>query len=192
MTLWTIQPERIYCFILKTGQYTCDPGQVVMSEFTKMYDWLALQMKERIGEPPEGIIYPVWAWHTQSSKHQKPDLRSERWSNGYDGDKFVCLEIEVPDEQVLLSDYDLWSLILLDVLITETEEEDNEIEKTYKALTPEKQLELKYENWKRVFDVTPFDNAWMRRGAWIQATFWSLKKDMIKKVRYFTATRHKT
>ena len=141
MTLWTIQPERIYCFILKTGQYTCDPGQVVMSEFTKMYDWLALQMKERIGEPPEGIIYPVWAWHTQSSKHQKPDLRSERWSNGYDGDKFVCLEIEVPDEQVLVSDYDLWSLILLDVLITETEEEDNEIEKTYKALTPEKQLE---------------------------------------------------
>ena len=192
MTLWTIQPEELYFSILKTGRYVCDPQQIGMPEFTEMYNWLVQQMKERIGEPPEGIIYPVWAWHTQRSKHQKPDLRSERWSNGYDGDKFVCLEIEVPDEQVLLSDYDLWSLILLDVLITETEEEDNEIEKTYKALPPEKQLKLKYENWKRVFDVTPFDNAWMRRGAWIQATFWSLKKDMIKKVRYFTAARHKT
>ena len=95
-----------------------------MPEFVEMYNWLVLQMKKRIGDPPEGVIYPVWAWHTQRSKRHKPDLRSERWANGYDGEKFVCLEIEVPDEQVLLSDFDLWSLILLDSIITETEEEE--------------------------------------------------------------------
>lgn len=101
------------------------------------------------------------------------------------------MEIEVPDEQVLLSDFDLWSLILLDALISETEEEDHELDRIYQALTPEKQLEMKYENWKRVFDVTPLDNAWMRRGSWIQATFWILTRDMIKKVRYFTAAKHR-
>lgn len=114
-----------------------------------MYNRLVLQMKKRIGDPPEGVIYPVWAWHTQCSKRHKPDLRSERWANGYDGEKFVCLEIEVPDEQVLLSDFDLWSLILLDSIITETEEEDHKLTGIYKELTPQKQLEMKYENWNR-------------------------------------------
>ena len=192
MILWTIQPEELYHSILETGQYACDPNQIDMTEFTEMYDWLVLQMRERIGEPPNGVISPVWAWHTQKSKRQKPDLRSERWSNGYDGEKFVCLEIEVPDEQVLLSDFDLWSIVLLNDLITETEEEDEELDKMYKSLAPKRQLEMKYENWKRVFDVTPFENAWMRRGSWIQATFWELRRDMIKEVRYFTAARHKS
>lgn len=188
MILWTIQTEELYHSILETGQYACDPNQIDMTEFTEMYDWLVLQMRERIGEPPNGVISPVWAWHTQKSKRQKPDLRSERWSNGYDGEKFVCLEIEVPDEQVLLSDFDLWSIVLLNDLISETEEEDEELNRIYKSLAPKRQLEMKYENWKRVFDVTPFENAWMRRGSWIQATFWELRMNMIKEVRYFTAS----
>ena len=49
------------------------------------------------------VIYPVWAWYAQNGKHYKPDLRSERWGYGSAGDKFAC--IEVPDEQVLLSDF---------------------------------------------------------------------------------------
>ena len=43
------------------------------------------------------------------------------------------------------------------------------------------------ENWIRVFDVTPFENIWTKCGEWIQATFWVLKKDMIRDVRFFTA-----
>lgn len=55
----------------------------------------------------------------------------------------------MPDEQVLLSDFDLWSLILLDSIITETEEEDHKLTEIYKELTPQKQLEMKYKNWNR-------------------------------------------
>ena len=164
--------------------------EIFSQSLVEMYNWLVLQMKKRIGDPPEGVIYPVWAWHTQRSKRHKPDLCSERWANGYDEEKFVCLEIEVPDEQVLLSDFDLWSLILLDSIITETEEEDHKLTEIYKELTPQKQLEMKYKNWNRVFDVTPFENEWTRRGSWIQATFWVLTKDMIKKVRHFKAAKH--
>lgn len=191
MTLWTIQSEALYDSILQTGKYICDPLQMSMPEFTEMYDWLAAQMKERIGPPPEGVIYPVWAWYQNRGKRQKPDLRSERWTNGYADDKFVCLEIEVPDEQVLLSDFDLWGLILNDALISETEAEDVEQDRIYQALSPDQQRQMKYENWKRVFDITPLDNVWMRRGYWIQANFWILTSDMIKKVRYFTAAGHK-
>jgi len=97
----------------------------------------------------------------------------------------------VPDEQVLLSDFDLWHFVLNNHLISETETEDTELEKIYETLSPEKQFEMKYENWKRVFDVSPLDNEWMRRGEWIQATFWVLTKGMIRKVRYFTTPNRK-
>jgi hypothetical protein len=50
---------------------------------------------------------------------------------------------------------------------------------------------IKHENWKRVFDVSPLDNEWRRRGEWIQATFWVLTKDMIRKVRHFTTPKRK-
>ena len=45
-----------------------------------------------------------------------------------------------------------------------------------------------YENSMRIFDITPFENDWTKRGAWVQATLWVLTKDMIRKVRFFTAT----
>ena len=45
-------------------------------------------------------------------------------------------------------------------------------------------------NYVPLFDVTPFENEWTRRGPWIQATFWVLTKDMIKKVRRFKAAKH--
>lgn len=137
MILWTIQPEELYRSIIETGTYICDPKQCSMPEFTEMYDWLAEQMKIRIGMPPEGVVYPVWAWYQNRGKRQKPDLRSERWANGYAGDKLVCLEIEVPDEQVLLSDFDAWGLILNNALISETEAEDCEQERIYQTLSSE-------------------------------------------------------
>ena len=192
MVLWTIQPEELYRRILETGVYICDPQQCSMPEFSEMYDWLAEQMKARIGTPPEGVVYPVWAWYAQRGKHHKPDLRSERWTNGSAGDKFVCIEIEVPDEQVLLSDFDSWELVLLDALISETEAEDHELDRFYQKLSLEKQREMKYRNWERVFDISPLNNDWILRGWWIQATFWVLTKDMIRKVRYFTAARRST
>ena len=190
MTLWTVQPEQLYASILKTGTYICDPARSSMPEFTEMYDWLVRQMQERVGMPPDGVVYPVWAWYAQNGKHKQPDLRSERWGYGKAGDRFVCMEIEVPDEQVLLSDFDQWALILLDGLISETEEEDMWQEKVYQALSDEKKLEMKYENWKRVFDISPLNSQWMRRGEWIQANFWVLTKDMIRGVRRFTAAGH--
>lgn len=50
---------------------------------------------------------------------------------------------------------------------------------------------MKYRNWERVFDISPLDNDWIRRGEWIQATFWMLTREMIRQVRYFTAAERK-
>ena len=46
--------------------------------FDEAYKWIALQMEKRVGPPPEGVKFPVWAWYMQNGKHKKPDLRIKR------------------------------------------------------------------------------------------------------------------
>ena len=114
MILWTMQPLNVYEMIQGTGVYRCDPARSSMIglEFTEQYDWLVEKMTERIGPPPDGVKYPVWAWYKQNGKRSKPDLRSERWGYGPGGEMYTCIEIDIPDDKVLLSDFDVWHLPL--------------------------------------------------------------------------------
>ena len=58
-------------------------------------------------------------------------------------------------------------------------------------MPPDVQKEFKAQNWKKVFDLTYVDNSWMHRGDSIQATFWELRKEDIRKVRFFTSAAPK-
>lgn len=187
MILWTIQPEEVFNLIQTTGVYRCDLEQSFMKDYAEpQYHWLVSQMRKRIGQPPEGVTYPVWAWYKWRVDRRKPDLRTERWYCGSKGDKFFRLEIEIPDNQVLLSDFDGWAgIILNDGLLSYSEEESEEIEKLYNSLTPEGQKEMRSKNWEKVFDITPYSSEWMCRGESIQATFWELRKEQIRKATMF-------
>ena len=187
MILWTIQPIEVYELIQKTGIYRCTIEKSIFNDCKEQYDWLVQEMKERIGEPPNGVSYPVWAWYMWEGVRKKPDLRRERWGNGWEGDRFACMEIDIPDDRVVLSDFDVWSIILLDGLIADSEEEVERLEMEYDSLTQEDKQEYKAQNWKTVFDLNYVDNGWIHRGDSIQATFWELGKEDIKSVRFFTA-----
>ena len=192
MILWTIQPEEIFDLIQKEGVYRCDPEKGEIDPcFLESYDWLVNKMRKRIGPPPAGVTYPVWAWYRQDGKHKKPDLRSERWCYGNNGEKYVCLEISIPSDQVLLSDFDEWHCVLNDFLASNTEEEYEKIKKYYEALPPEEQTKYKDKNWERIFNIKRLKNDWTTRGDWVQATFWELKKENIKKIRYFTSAANR-
>lgn len=187
MILWTSQEEAVYNELLKTGVYRCDLNLSSMKDCREKYDWLVRQMKQRIGPPPDKVTYPVWAWYQQQGKHRKPDLRRERWEVGCDGERFACLEIEIPDRDVLLSDFDAWCMLLSDFLISDTEEEDRCLEAQYEALSPSEKRRMKDKNWERVFDLSPLNNGWARRGYEIQATFWELRLEQVRDVRFFRA-----
>ena len=191
MILWTIQPIEVYELIQKTGIYRCTIEKSIFNDCKEQYDWLVREMKERIGEPLEGVSYPVWGWYMWEGVRKKPDLRRERWGNGWKGERFACMEIDIPEEKLILSDYDTWSIILIDGLLADTEEEEESLEKEYEAMPPEARREYKYRNWKNVFDLAYVDNGWIHRGDSIQATFWELRKEDIKKVRFFTAATPK-
>ena len=187
MILWTSQEEAVYNKLLKTGVYRCDLNLSPTKDCRKQYDWLVRQMKQRIGPPPEQVTYPVWALYQQDGKHRKPDLRRERWAVGCNGERFACLEIEIPDRDVLLSDFDAWCMLLSDFLISDTEQEGCCLEAQYEALSPSEKRRMKEKNRERVFDLSPLNNGWARRGYEIQATFWELRLEQVRDVRFFRA-----
>lgn len=126
MILWTIQNEEVYETLMKTGIYRCDFSKSYMQDWKLQYDWIVSQMIDRIGDKPVGVDYPVWAWYQKYGKRKKPDLRWERWHFGWKGERFVCLEIEIPDRDVLLSDFNVWSGILNDSLLSKRTRNWNE------------------------------------------------------------------
>ena len=185
MILWTIQPEHVFRLIYKRGIYRCDFFKSGMKDFAEsQYNWLVEQMKKRIGPPPKGVTYPVWAWYRWSRTKKKPDLRAIRWYWGQKGDKFYRLEVDIPDSEVLLSDFDGWAWHVLNSwVISDTEKEHDELHRIYDSLSPEDKKNFLAKNWERIFNVSYFDNGWTRRGDTIQATFWELRRENI---RHFT------
>lgn len=122
---------------------------------------------------------------------QKPDLRSERWGYGPGDEDYTCIEFEIPDDQVLLLDFDAWHIILNNGLFSDSEEEADQKDAYYDSLPVAEQKEFKEKNWEKVFDITPFKNDWTHRGDWIQATVWELRKDMIRDVRFFRTGKYR-
>ena len=155
------------------------------------YEWLISQMIKRIGPPPEGVVYPVWAWYKQNGKRKKADLRGERWGYGPGNEDYTCIEFEIPEDQVLLSDFDSWHIILNNGLFSDSEEEADQKDAYFESLPPAEQKIYKEKNWEEVFDITPFENDWTRRGDWVQVTVWKLRKDMIRDVRFLRTGKYK-
>ena len=192
MKLWTIQPWEVWELLQYTGIYQCDPTRVTMSAyFDEKYRCLNRKMTTRIGSPPQGVIYPVWAWYKQNGRHCKPDLRSERRGCGSENENYTCIELEVPENQVLLSDFDIWHIILNDGLISDSEEESQAQEALYNALSAAQKRAYKDKTWERVFDVSPLKNGWTICGEWVQATCWDLRREFILSVRFFRTAKAK-
>jgi hypothetical protein len=101
ITLWTIQHEEAWKCFEKCGILKAD-GRRIWKEFVAPYRWMSGQMKKRLANCR--CRYPIWAWC------RKPDLRH----SGYlpKGTQGICLEIRVPAQRVLLSDFGSWHLVL--------------------------------------------------------------------------------
>lgn len=177
MLLWTLQPVEVYEEIQEKGMYVTDE-KYIDSMFKSAYDWLVPKMETRIGKKPRGVQYPVWAWHTWEDARKKPDLRQRHMEKGM---KAVCLTLEIPDNQVVLTDFDNWHFVLNDSYISKTEEDYS----LYEKLSLEEQEQAKIQSWNRVFDIERFESDWYIQGSTIQATFWQLKQEYIKKVQHF-------
>ncbi len=193
MLLWTIQPERVWRPLKKEKIFRCNPEKSVYlngkDDFSAAYDWLVAQMEKRIGKRPEGITYPVWAWHTFDWKHRKPDLRDHYFSAFYG--THTCIEIDIPEKNVLLSDEENWHFVLNDLFYTgaKSEKEYDRLEAEYDSLPEEEKCKARGRSWEQIFEVEPIETEWHRQGCYVQAVFWELRLSQVRKVTWFGRRR---
>ena len=170
MRLISIQPIVIYNKIMRTGVYK---PRLERSQFYKYdsfvgaYKWLIERMKEKIGKPPEGVTAPVWAWHTL---HKNATYRG----CGFKSD-LVRMVIEVPNDEVLLTDTIKWNSILADSRVPTDGNSWEEIE-WYHGLGEEEKVSVKLFSWHKVFNINDANE--------IQATFWTLRREQILDARW--------
>jgi len=195
MRLWTIQTEEAWRTLTERG-YLCCSQAVVDRDFIPACQWMESQMITYIGHPANGIALPLWAWYRYNNdRHQRPDLRRSghlpRGTRGY------RIEFVIPDDDVLLSDSELWHYVLNYWYFPDSERDGA----TSSALhdcppcswsqPPRNQCVNKmiWISWERVFDLDWSDEyvAAPRENQSIQATFWQLDLVQVTTVDSFIA-----
>ncbi len=203
MRLWTIQNENAYAELMNTGELTANEQHLFcQDDFRYAYDWMAKKLSERV-PAPAGVRYPIWAWYQWEGKRGRRDLRSGGLA--VRGEKCVQLELEIPDEQILLSDFDVFHMVLNYAYIAVDEADDNLFDAWSAALGVSRDeirsaasvsssvLTVRdriIKSWDGVFDLTKEDDNWMygkNENKSIQAVFWEIWAKQVVKAEFFTA-----
>ena len=207
MLVWTIHPLQVWEKLQQDGlMYGPGPDLITMLHHWQgqtAYTWMVEQMERRIGKRPKPDLYPLWAWsQCRDATHPRPDLRSPgHLPSGMRGVRLAC---EIPNDQILLSDFQHWhqALNYRYHSLSQAEEEAFETELALCGLTymPSGPLcDLVFhqrilDSWQRIFDLdyvgTP---GWFgdetRDEKEIQATFWQLSLDQVREITVFTSRR---
>ena len=192
LILWTIQPQIVYNELIEKGIFkskwrfsNCNYGIHGIDEtFDRCYKWLIEKLKDKIGFPDEDLELPIWAYHTINNSRKRPDMRF----HGINVRKpYVLLELDVPDNEVVLLDSDDWTCILNDfpLVYCHNEYEYDVIHEWLDNLPQDEYNKFKIDSWDKVFDMTILENAdkdWISTHRDIEAVFWAIKKEYIKKV----------
>lgn len=179
MRLWSLQPLEIAEKVAAGERFIADPKLAICynldKSFTESYHWLVDFMGETITRPQD-VAIPIWAWHTNYGVQKKPDRRFGMFKNYDDGD--VILELEVPDELVLLTDFDDWHCVLNNFPIFSKEEEEQSEAGKWPAGYDDWEIpiydeDFKIESWRRVAHS---------RGQFVQACFWAIEPEYFVKI----------
>jgi hypothetical protein len=176
MILWTIQHLKAYEEMCNLGTLRANKEHLAFDgEFIDAYRWMSLKMTEKIGEAPNGIEFPVWAWYQWEGKRKRPDMRTHNLCE-VKGTPIVLLTIDVPEEKVLLSDFDYWHCVLnnSDLIFPHSD-------------TIFYTEQKKQESWENIFDITCSFDGEKHSDLSTQATLWEIKKTWVKKVEYFVS-----
>ena len=191
MRIWTIQPLEVLDIINETGRFICDKSKSTYGDdeqFQKAYKWMiGTMIHDRNITKPDDVELPIWGWYVWNWKHKKPDFRMI--GLGRPGIKYVCIELELDEDKVLLSDFDAWHNVLNDRFNNPatTEKDYERREKRFDNLRPNLQYLTKIMSWDNIFNILPFKNNFCSNGQYVQATFWEIRKENIISVKEFIA-----
>lgn len=167
ITLWTLQHRSAWEELQRTGVLRADPARV-WADARAAYGWMADQMQKRIGPPPEGVRYPLWAWYQWEGRRRPMDLRLSGYAQR--GTPMVRIEFGIDTDQVLLSEFDRWNIVLGGG-VPERFPEDP---------APSREWIFQLDRWTPDWDAPPEEQS-------IQACFWELRLDQVRQARHFLA-----
>lgn len=188
MKIWSFQDLEVYDILQHTGVYRADKIKCdernSYPQFEHAYQWLTKQMGYKI-KPPNNDSVPIFGWYKQDGKPGVTNLKLP--VNQYQ-QEMMLLELDIPDNKIVLSDYALWFDVLNNVsCIPARSERESKIRTLlhYRGIfdmTSAQYQMLKEKSWMNIFcdkDAEPIDTSWRKYGFDIQATFWEIKSDMI-------------
>lgn len=192
MILWTIQPADVCRSLQERGSLHADPElwTDMYPSLEAAYRWMTGQMARRI--PGFRGHYPWWAWRQWALDRPRPDLRNVRT---YRSGSNVLLKLDVPDQEVLLSDYNAWHAVINVWPIADTEAEyeilEQEISDRQQTSRPfDEELDRKIQkSWERIFDLDGLKTHWMYPEGSVQACFETLRWRDVKRVQVFEGAR---
>ena len=187
MTVWTTQPRAALTALEETGVFRCEPQKSFNlskpDSLKKPYRWLTARMQTRIGPPPTGVVYPVWAWHTWEFERRCPDPESAAFLRRTEEKALFTLEI--PENELVLTDFDAWQSVMMGSYVSDaaTPAAYAALEARLDALSPEETEAEIERSWENVFLTDRVESDVLIRGRYIQATFWELKRAYVRDVR---------
>lgn len=193
--LWTIQTEAAWQSLNHHGHLRCR-DEDADRDFLPAYLWMASQMNARIGTPPSGVSFPIWAWcQYDGERRKRPDLRS--FGHLPTGTCGYRVEFTLGDDAVLLSDFELWHYVLIYWYLPKSEKDADDFERRQGTLRcswdhPAKDPLIDRQirkSWERIFHLDWSDEyvASVRSEKSIQATLWQLELSQVVSVDRFVA-----
>ncbi len=210
MKLWAVEPEKNWNRLKSKGILRAEKDYYEQSEppygnGNYPYEWLKTKMKSEI-KPSKKAVWPLWCFYKWEGK-PKIDLRAWRWFIPY-GEKYVRIEFECQDDQVLLSDYELWFYVLNHWYIPNSISDQKKFHQKYlkapsgagnrwKSYEKNQNLEFHKEtikSWDKIFELDWFNDAYdvpMSRRSTI-AWVWEIKYEWIKSHKIFVGMEKNT
>jgi len=106
MVIWSILTPPAWEELQRKGRLqakSCHADK----DYLAAYAWMVGQMERRLTIPkPSEDAMPIWVWWQWSGDRRRPDLRA----GGHlpKGSRGIRIGLQVEDDRVLLSDFELW------------------------------------------------------------------------------------
>lgn len=189
MKLWSIRNLSEIEQLQNQGFFITAPTRI-SPDFVTAYRWISLQLAQKVPKPRAACQYPLWAWQCWDSERScRPDLRV-RW--GKRGETLALMTCEIPDNLLLLSDYQLWHFVLNHDFLANNQTEENHfnaLSRQNDAISQKTCEQLITDSWQRIFDWHSIDSDYFGQGLGtsIQAVCWEIRQEWITSVQYFRA-----
>lgn len=179
MRICTFQTQEVYNALISEGVVLVDPTKSVFlsdpdwSSFIPPYDWMRDQMRQRLPGYQGG--YPWWGLAEPTSDEL------HHWAgHGH------LLELDIPDELVLISHYDAWYCVLNNWNCALTEEEDAEFDAKWDNASDPERMAAIQDTWQRIFDYQTLSKTTIWRESYRQACFEKLRLQDLRSMRVLT------